>query len=188
MNIDLFKQRSSNLFTENKLLKLGFIVVLAITMLNWYGVKSARDDVRTIILAPGSGGHLEVGNASASNDYLISMARYIIHLNGDYTASSARVQFEELLKLFAPEAYGEAVKRYMDEAKEIERFATVASNTYWADDAVTFQANTIQVRAVKVRYINGNAVRSEGMRYKISYEIRAGRFYVVAFEEAPEHA
>lgn len=185
----LFLQKSSNLFAENRLLKMGFVCVLAITIINWYDNKSARDEIRTLIIPAGSGGNIEIGYGTASNDYLINMARLIIHLSGDYTASTARTQFEELLKLFAPETMGEAQKRFMDEAKEIERFSSVASTVYWAgDNAMQVTANTITVRAVKVRYINGNAVRSENMKYKIAYVIRAGRFYILSFEEALENA
>lgn len=187
MKFELFKQQTSNLFAENRLLKFGFVVLLMISGYNATAIRNVQKDVRTVIVPVGASGTLEVAGASASDDYLLSMARYVTNMVGNYTATSARDQFEELLKLFAPETYGEARDHFMSLADKIEKYPTIASMMVWEGKTALKAADGVmQIGTQKHRLVEGKTTKTDRVVYEIRYEIRNGRFYILSITTPEE--
>ncbi len=181
MKFDRFKQRSSNLFAENRLLKFGFLMLLAISAYNATAISNVNKNQRTIIVPVGAAGKLEVTGDTASDDYLRWMARYMINLVGNYTAPNVRNQFEELTKLYAPEVYNEAHDYFMSLADQIEKYPTVASMVVWiGNDALKTTKGVMYVTTDRHRIVDGVTTRVDRVVYEVRYEIRSGQFVVLS--------
>lgn len=184
MHVDIFKQKTSNLFAENKLLKFALIVLVIITLVNWTAVHTAMNSTKTVIVPIGAQGVLEVSNDSASDDYMRAMARYITNLLGTYTASTARDQFEELLPLFAPEKYSDAKQQFDELADRIEQYPNITSVMHWSGhEPLRRIEDKLLISAQKSRLVNGKTARTEQADYEIQYAIRSGRFYILNIKE-----
>lgn len=173
-------QNSSNLFQENRLLKVGFIAVLLMNILNWHQVNNILDTEKTVLTPLGAVGNLWVSNDAASDDYILFMSRYVMHQLGDYKAGTARQQFNELARLFAPDSAGEARNRFDVMASEIEKYPTSASEIVFGDRDVLHDAanHNIKIRAQKLRYLNGVETGKDPKAYVIEYKIAHGRFVI----------
>lgn len=184
MHVDIYKQKMSNIFAENRLLKLAVFMMVLISLMNWHAIQKAMDSTKTIVVPMGAVGALEVGTDTASDEYLRAMSRYIVGLLGTYTASTARDQFEEILPYMSPEGYAKAKQHFDNLADRIERYPNIASVVHWSGrDPLQIEGNILKIQAQKKRLVNGNATRVENIHYEIKYEIRMGRFYIVNISE-----
>ncbi len=184
MRVDLYQQKTANLFAENRLLKFAMAAMVAVSLVNWNAARNALDSTKTVIVPVGARGMLEVSTASASDDYLRAMARYITHQLGTYTASTARHQFEEVLALFAPEHYAAAKHQFESLAEHIERYPNVASLIHWTGQAPLKRAeDKLIISALKRRLVNGNTARADSVMYEIHYALREGRFWILNIKE-----
>jgi len=187
MKLDHFKQQTSNLFAENRLLKIGFLILLIISGYNATALSGVGKNMRTVIVPIGAAGHLEVTGDTASDDYLLHMARYITGLIGNYSAPNARVQFQELLKLYAPEKLGEANDYFMNLADKIEKYPTVASMVLWdGKDALKTPKDMLQITTTRHRIVEGVTTEVDHVVYEVKYELRNGRFVILSINAADE--
>lgn len=184
MNLNVFKQKSSNLFAENRLIKFCFIALVVMVAMMWTQQREALQSVRTIIVPIGLQGVLEVSDTSASDDYIRAMARYITSMIGTYTAATARNQLEELLPLFSPETFVDAKTHFKKLADEIEKYPSIASTVSWSGPTpLSITPGVIHVNAVKTRLVNGKVSRSETITFQLKYKIVGGRFWLASLEE-----
>ncbi len=181
MHVKYFNQFSSNLFAENKLLKFGFVVLLLIVVSNWQAINTSIDKHRTIIVPIGASGDLWVTGDDASDNYLRHMARYISSMVGNYTASSARYQFEELLSLYSPSTYAEAKTGFEKLSDDIERYPTVSSRATWLGRIPLFidgPRKKMTIKIMKDRLVNGDVTRSVETDVVVDFYIADGRFWI----------
>ena len=184
MHVEAYKQKTSNLFAENKLLKLAIIALVIVSLVNWTAVRTALNSTRTVIVPIGAQGILEVTNNGASDDYLRAMSRYITNLLGTYTASTARDQFEELLPLFAPEKYSDAKQQFDELADRIERYPNITSIMHWSGrEPLQKIEDRLVISTQKSRMVNGDTARTDQAIYEIQYAIRNGRFIILNIRE-----
>ncbi|MEJ2743455.1 MAG: TraE/TraK family type IV conjugative transfer system protein [Gammaproteobacteria bacterium] len=184
MNLKLYQQKSANLFAENRLLKFGFVTTLVMSLSNWHAINRAVDTQRVVLMPVPARGSLWITGTEASADYLRHMARHITNMMGNYTASTARRQFEELLPFYAPESYAAAKTGFESLADQIERYPTVSSRMVWVGDApLTVDQQTLTVRVKKERLVNGDVTRSDDKTWVIRYRIEDGLFQIIALEE-----
>lgn len=184
MELNVFKQKTSNMFAENRLLKFGFIALTIMIAMMWTQQREALKSVRTVIVPIGMHGVLEVSDTSASDDYLRGMARFITGMIGTYTAATARKQLEELMPLFSPETFVEAKTHFTKLANEIEKYPSVTSMVAWTGtNPLQVEPGVLHVTATKTRLVNGKVSRSETIAYQIKYSISGGRFWLTSLEE-----
>ena len=181
MRLTLFNQKAANIFAENKLLKFAFVVLLMVSMINYQATQQAMDSTKTIILPVNASGDLWVSAHDASDAYLRQMARYLTSMLANYTAASARAQFEELLILFSPATFAGYQTAFDKIATDIERFATVSSRITWIGNTplrLSQDRKKITVRAKKDRLVNGEVTRSTEVEIRITFYIEDGRLWI----------
>jgi len=180
MNYKNYLQQSSNLFAENKLLKVGFVILLIMTVVNWQQVQNMTDKEKVVLMPMGATGNLWISNNAASEDYILFMTRYIMHQLGDYTAANVRSQYNELIRFFTPDQFVTAKKQLETIAKEIERFSTAAAEVFFSQKDIKHDAinQKIKIHAMKHRFLNGVKAGSERKTYLIEYTINHGRFWI----------
>ena len=189
MKIDKYLQASSNVFEENKILKFGFSVLLILTLINWYSIEDIRKEEKIIIVPPGATGDLWITSEEVSDDYIISMARYILKMTGDYTVNTARSQFNDLLRLFMSSHYGKAKNNFDLLAEDIEKFRSAAQHIEFNEKDIQHDRANKQIKTpvTRLRYINGVNSGSETSTVMIEYSIDAGKFFIKQILEVKNH-
>jgi type IV conjugative transfer system protein TraE len=184
MNKDKFLGAIDHLQMKNRLLIVGFAVLLVLNSCNTLSLQRARTQMQTVIVPVGGGAGMTVGDGKASHEYVRQMARYLTSMLGTYTSATARLQLQEVLGLFAPEVVGKAQVEFERIAVQIERFPSIASVIRWSgDEALKISPNVIQIHAIKDRLVSGNVTESTQMTYCIEYRIDEARFWVLGIRE-----
>ena len=104
--IHRYLQGSANLFEENRLLKVAIAGMFGVTAVLGVVIYTTNQNARTIIVPFGATGDLHVSGNKPSEAYIVAMTRNIVALSGTWSAYSADRQFQELLGLAHPSAYG----------------------------------------------------------------------------------
>ncbi|MGE4338370.1 MAG: TraE/TraK family type IV conjugative transfer system protein [Pigmentiphaga sp.] len=116
--IHRYLQSSSNLFEENRLLKLSIAGLFGITAVLGTVMYTSAQNQRTVVVPFGASGDLYVTGAKPSEAYLRTITFNVVSLSGTYSAYSADRQFQELLSIAHPSAYnamGDNLNRLLDE-------------------------------------------------------------------------
>jgi conjugal transfer pilus assembly protein TraE len=181
--IHRYLQRSSNLFEENRLLKVAIAGLFGVSVVLGAAIYTSNQNARTVIVPFGAGGDLYVTGNTPSASYLRSITRNIVSLSGTYSAYSADAQFQELLSLVHPSAYNslrDSLNRVLD---ELGTNPTLSIATYIRpDQPVTFTKNEILVPVEKVRVIGG-VIRKFRGDLRIRFAIDNGRFWLTSLAE-----
>ena len=111
------------------------------------------------------------------------MTRNIVALSGTYSALSADRQFQELLGLVHPSAYGAMRDSLNTILDELANNPTLSIATYIRpDQPVTWTDRQILVPVEKVRVIGG-VIRKFRGNLRVRYTIDAGRFWLLSLAE-----
>lgn len=172
--------------SKNRFLNIALIVMVALNIVNLIGLMGASGKVQTIITPIGGEG-MQIGNGKADEKYIRRMARYITNQLGNYSAGSARTQYQELQMLFTPSQVP-AVAAYFEKlVTDIERYPTISSSVEWAGTTpLKYTSNLIQVLAFKSRLVNGTITDNRQVHYCIYYHIEDARFFIDRFKEIEE--
>ena len=120
MKTNIFVQKTSNLFVENRLLKFVIVVLSLAVIFNSFMVYRSVKYQRVVLIPPKMTGTVEFVQGKPTDTYLKDMTRRIVNLAGTYSPPTARTQFEELLFYYAPEAYPQASKAWYSLASRVE--------------------------------------------------------------------
>lgn len=181
--IHRYVQGASNLFEENRLLKLAVVGLFGITAVLGMVIYTSNQNTRTVVVPFGAGGDLYVTGNRPSEAYLRMITRNIVSLSGTYSAYSADRQFQELLSIVHPSSYNslrDGLNRLLDELADNP---TLSIATYIRpDQPVTWTDREILVPVEKVRVIGG-VIRKFRGNLRIRYAIDNGRFWLTALTE-----
>ncbi len=181
--IHRYIQGSSNLFEENRLLKVAVVGLFGITAVLGTLIYTSNQNTRTIVVPFAASGDLYVTGAKPSEAYLRTITRNMVSLSGTYSAYSADRQFQELLSITHPSAYNslrDSLNRLLDELADNP---TLSIATYIRpDQPVTWTDREILVPVEKVRVIGG-VIRKFRGNLRIRYAIDNGRFWLIALSE-----
>jgi conjugal transfer pilus assembly protein TraE len=120
MKTNIFVQKTSNLFVENRLLKFVIVVLALAVIFNSFMVYRSVRYQRVVLIPPKMTGTVEFVQGKPTDTYLKDMTRRIVNLAGTYSPPTARAQFEELLFYYAPESYPQASKAWYSLASRVE--------------------------------------------------------------------
>lgn len=180
MKADLFVQKASNLFVENRLMKF-VIVVLALTVaFNSLMVFRAVKYQRVVLIPPKMTGTIEFVQGKPTDNYVRDISRRIVSLATTYSPPTARAQFEELLPYYAPESYPEASKAWYSLASRVEE-SQVSSVFYL--EKIKLGESSIEIFGNLKQYAGNTPLETTGKTYLIDYRVQDGRFYLVSFQE-----
>lgn len=180
MKTEIFVQKSSNLFVENRLLKFAVAVMALAVACNSFLVYRAVKYQRTVLIPPSMTGTIEFVQGKPTDTYIRDIARRIVNLAGSYSPPTARAQFEELLSLYAPEAYPQISATWYSLAGRIEE-SQVSSVFY--PEKISLGEDRIEVFGNLTQFASDVLLEKTSRTYLIEYRIQDGRFYLLSFKE-----
>jgi len=175
MELGDYINRVSRVYSLNKILLVVVGIMSLATIYAISSIKGATKNQTTIVVPMSAQGPVAVGQESASDEYLISMARDIINLAFTYSATNARQQFEQLLLLYAPEVREVNRRKLINLADKIEAVKRVTRSFYI--DRIEATPEKITVKGQTVRRL-GQRLETEHAAIEIGYRIQYGRFMI----------
>lgn len=185
MRFDLFVQKTSNLFAERRLLRLIVFLIGGLQVFNCLLLYSVLDQKRTILIPVGNPNRVSVSGSSADASYLREMGRYIAGLALSYNPGTVRQQYEELLSLFAPESFAGAKRRLYEAADTVET-ASASSVFFIAEMTDHPERKLLDIAGTRQLFVQDKKTDEKNLVYRLSYQIRDGRFWIVDFSERNE--
>jgi conjugal transfer pilus assembly protein TraE len=183
MRTSIFLQKASNLFVENRLLKSVIVVMALAVAFNSALVYRAVRYQRVVLIPPQMTGTVEFVQGRPTDTYIRDMSKRIVSLAATYSPPTARAQFEELLAHYAPESYPEASRTWYSLAGRVEE-SQVSSVFY--PEKISVNENTIEVFGKLTQFAGDTKLAETSRTYLIDYQVRDGRFYILAFKEKSE--
>jgi len=180
MNTNIFLQKTSNLFVENRLLKFIIIILALAVIFNSFMVYRSVKYQRVVLIPPKMTGTVEFVQGRPTDSYIKDMSRSIVNLAATYSPPTARTQFEELLSYYAPESYPEASRAWYSLASRIEE-SQVSSVFY--PEKMKFGEDVIEIFGILKQFAGDTLLDNTSKTYLIDYRLQDGRFYIVSFEE-----
>ncbi len=184
MNLDIFLQKSSNIFAENRLLKFVVVALGIAVVINTAGLFMALNSQRVILVPPVVNSKISVSGDKASDEYLKEFARYILNLALTYNPVNARSQFSELLAVYDPSQFQTARKELYELADKIEN--TRASSAFYIQSIINdTEKRRLEVTGTKKTYMVDQKAEDTLKVYLIEYRIDNGKFILVRLYEKP---
>ena len=184
MNLDIFLQKSSNIFAENRLLKFVVVALGIAVVINTAGLFMALNSQRVILVPPTINSKISVSGHKASDEYLKEFTRYILSLALTYNPVNARSQFSELLAVYDPAEFQASRKELYELADKIEN--TKASSAFYIhainNDS---EKRRLEVTGTKKTYMVDQKAEDTLKVYLIEYRIDNGKFILVRLYEKP---
>ncbi|RMG69973.1 MAG: type IV conjugative transfer system protein TraE [Nitrospirae bacterium] len=181
MKLDLYLNRTSNVFAENRLLKFVVIVIGIVTLYNTVIIKQALNYQRTILVPPVITKQLEIQGDNASDEYIRQMTQYIIDLALIYTPANAKNRFEELLTFYTPESYPQAKETFLSLLEKI-KIAQISNVFYIQKMELDRAGEEVTIMGLRRRFVH-DAMNDKSATYILKYRIQDGRFMVVSIAE-----
>jgi len=180
MKTNIFVQKTSNLFVENRLLKFVIVVLSLAVIFNSFMVYRSVKYQRVVLIPPKMTGTVEFVQGKPTDTYLKDMTRRIVNLAASYSPPTARAQFEELLFYYAPESYPQASKAWYSLASRVEE-SQVSSVFYL--ERIKLGDNFIEVFGNLKQLADNTQLENTSKTYLIKYRLQDGRFYIVSLKE-----
>lgn len=180
MKTNIFLQKTSNLFVENRLLKFILIVLALAVIFNSFMVYRAVKYQRVVLIPPQMTGTVEFIQGRPTDSYTKDLSRRIVNLAATYSPPTARMQFEGLLSYYAPEAYPEASKAWYSLASRVEE-SQVSSVFYL--QTIKLGDDIIEVFGNLKQFAGDTLLENSSKTYLINYRLQDGKFYIVSFKE-----
>ncbi|MFP7756249.1 type IV conjugative transfer system protein TraE [Thermodesulfobacteriota bacterium B35] len=181
MKTDIFLQKSSNLWAENRLLRFVIIILTLTVVINSFMVYRAVRYERVILIPPRMTGTVEFVQGRPTDRYVKDLCRRIVNLAATYSPATARAQFDELLFYYAPESYPAASKEWYSLAGRIED-SGVSSVFYL--EKIKIDKDTMEVFGSQRQFAAGDTPLENGSKtYLVKYRIQDGRLYVLSIKE-----
>jgi len=177
---EVFIQKTSNLFVENRLLKFVIVVLALAVSFNSFMVYRAVKYQRVVLIPPKMTGTVEFVQGKPTDKYLRDISRRIATLATSYSPPTARAQFEELLSYFAPESYPDASKLWYSLASRVEE--SQVSSVYYLEK-IKIGDNFIEIFGNLKQFAGNTPLDNTSKTYIIQYRLHDGRFYALSFKE-----
>lgn len=184
MNLDIFLQKSSNIFAENRLLKFVVVTLGIAVVINTAGLFMALNSQRVILVPPTINSRISVSGDKASEEYLKEFTRYILNLALTYNPVNARSQFSELLAVYDPAQFQSSRKELYELADKIEN--TKASSAFYIHSIMNDTEKChLEVSGTKKTYMMDQVAEDAQKVYIIEYRFENGKFILIRLYEKP---
>lgn len=174
--VNYFLSKNSNLFTENKLLKVGFIALGLMVMYQQISIPRMIESQRTVIM-PSASTKYEVGRFSADDQYLYDTALTILMYYENVNAGNVESNYSNLL-MYAHESYhGELKERLNKRKKIIKKLTSISYFTeFMGLSDISKKGDEIYVTYSHYRRIGGKVEPPVRKKLTITYGFENGRF------------
>ncbi len=184
MNLDIFLQKSSNIFAENRLLKFVVLALGIAVVINTVGLFRALNSQRVILVPPTINSRISLSGDKASDEYLKEFTRYILSLALTYNPVNARSQFSELLAMYDPADFQASRRELYELADKIEN--TKASSAFYIHAIVNdSEKYRLEVTGAKRTYLVDQKAEDTIKVYFIEYRFENGKFILKRLSEKP---
>jgi conjugal transfer pilus assembly protein TraE len=184
VNLDIFLQKSSNIFAENRLLKFVVVALGIAVVINTAGLFMALNSQRVILIPPTINSKISVSGDKASDEYLKEFTRYILNLALTYNPVNARSQFSELLAVYDPAEFQASRKELYELADKIE--FTKASSAFYIHAIVNdTEKRRLEITGTKRTYLVDQKAEDTLKVYLIEYRFDNGKFILKRLYEKP---
>lgn len=177
MEMNKYIEQRNNLIANNRLLKLAVVMIGLGLVVNAFVTYSLSKRARTIIVPPVVNARFEISGYRLSDDYVKLMTRYIMGLAANYTPTTARNNFDELLGLYDPDTHGEGKKTLYKLADTVET-AHVTGSFFIQKITIDENKRQILVEGQKRLTANEKKVEEGSETYIIDYGNNNGRFAI----------
>lgn len=188
MRVDLYMSKASNLFAENRLLKTCLVIITIVTLFNTVMIAKALHYTRTILVPANMDRKIEFIEGKPSDQYVKDIARSLSSLGLSFSPATARGQFSEILKYYAPSAYPEAYKMWYTLASRVED--AKVSQVFYLRNPIKLNTsiNEIELIGEKKQYTDEKMIKTDEMaKYIITYQITDGKFEVLSFLDKSQY-
>ncbi len=175
-----YLQRSSSLFSQNRILKFCFIFLSFAFCYNSMQVSKALHFQRTVLIPPKMSGEIEFLQGKPTERYIKDISRTIANLAGTYSPSTARENYEALLYYYHPSSYPQASERWYSLASRAEE--GLVSSVFYLED-LRVADHTIELFGQLVQYTGSTPLENTTRTYLVDYLVEAGRFYINSIKE-----
>jgi conjugal transfer pilus assembly protein TraE len=181
--VNHFLSKNSNLFTENKVLKFGFICLCLMVTYQQISIPRMIESQRTIIL-PSPNIKYEIGRFSANDAYIFDTALSILAFYENVNAGNVEAFFSALLLYTAPSYHGE-LKDILNKRKKI--ITKLKSISYFTEfvghNDITMKGDEIYIVYNYYRRIGGKVEPAVRKRLTITHTMQNGRFMITKIDE-----
>ena len=176
-----------NLTSRNRLLTFAVVALVLAAAVQGIGTVRALRYQRTILVPASLNHRVEFVGDRASPEYVRELARYVSGLALNVTPATASANFEELLTLYSPKAYGAGRKAFYAMARDIES-AKVSGVFYPLKIRPEEAKGRIEIEGHRKLYTDDHLAESGRKTYVLRYELADGRFQILGFVEKAEEA
>lgn len=185
MLLTKYMQASSNVVALNRVLLVVVALLSILSVFNYQLAMSLKNEQKTVLLSPNMAAddaYVITGN-TANKRYLIKMARYALGLFLNYSPTNVSEQFEELVLLYSPTSYEVERQALMDLKERVQRSLRITS-TFVIEDVIKDMEGQLTVKGQRTRFNKDKVTQTLEQSFRIEYEIKNGRFYILRIREA----
>ncbi len=183
MHLKNFLNHVGRLRAENRLLKFAVLVIGVLVCVNTVMLQKALTSQRTILVPPGLDTKVEVRGDQVDDQYVMHFARYVSALAFTFHQGNVQKQFEELLLLFAPEAYSSGKTTFHNLAAKV--LETRLNQVFQIDKvSIDQDQKRIEVFGMRRQFIDDKRVDTVAITYILEYRISDGKFLLLSVSEA----
>ncbi|OES24213.1 TraE/TraK family type IV conjugative transfer system protein [Alteromonas macleodii] len=181
--VNYFLSKNSNLFTENKLLKFGFVALCLMVMYQQISIPRMIESQRTVIL-PSPSFKYEVGRFGANDAYIFDTALTVLDYYENVNAGNVEQFFSALLLYAAPEFHGELKERLNKRKKIINKLTSISYFTeFMGPNDISKKGDEIYIVYNYYRRIGGRVEPAVRKKLTITHTFQNGRFMITKLEE-----
>ncbi len=182
MNFKIFLNKKADVQAENRLLRFVVTVIGIVVLFNTVMIQRSLNYQRVIIVPPGLDVKAEIRGDYLDKNYVMAFSRYVSGLAFNYTPATVKRQFEELLTLFAPEAYAAGKTTFYNLAENV--IETRSNSSFYIDRvSIDTVKKRVEVFGVRRLYIDDRKVEDLAKTYLIEYKINNGKFSILSVSE-----
>ena len=170
--------------SENAVLKFGIVCLGVCCVFLSMALFLQRKHTRTILVPPVIKSQLYLTDDKASDEYIRDWVYFLSALAFSYTPASARAQFYDLLRFYAPEVYPSANDAWMNLATDIEKSrVTTMFNIDPGSITINVAKREVTVPGLRSQFQENTPIGTGRTLYLIKYAFRGGRFLITEIAE-----
>ena len=182
MNLSLFVQKASDVFTQNRLLKFCMVAMALAVIFNSFMVFRAVKYQRVILIPPKMTGTVEFVRGQPTDNYLKDMCRRMVNLALTYTPATARSNFSDLLAMYDPKFYPRAEKIWYSLADRVED--SKITSVFYIQRIKVQKKSSLEITGELRQYTAaGDLFKNQTSIYIIDYRIGDGTMYLQSINE-----
>jgi len=184
---DLIKpylQGASNVFVENKLLKICMVALVIQGFYDSSQISKIEDMSSTVVIPCGKASPYTLKSDSASDVYLFDMAEYVVYLSGNLNADNAEVRLERLLSLFHHSTYAKYQENLKTIKREIQKYRSISHYSQLKyPEPIFIKDNKITITYTRSR-IAGDTIKTPIKREMVlTYVIEDSQFFILEMDD-----